>query len=73
MLATNPHHALEEMFTTVNEELLNDYSWDSYLSGTTAVLTILVDNYVHVGHVGDSQLFIVSENDQNWSIRKVTV
>jgi serine/threonine protein phosphatase PrpC len=51
----------------VNEELCNDCSWDSYLSGTTAVIVLIVDDEIHVASVGDSQLFVISD-----SIKKIT-
>jgi serine/threonine protein phosphatase PrpC len=63
---------LTDTFIFVNEEISNDSSWDSYLSGTTAVISVIVDNLLHVGHVGDSQLFVLSQLDDNWSIRKET-
>jgi serine/threonine protein phosphatase PrpC len=61
LIATNPHQAILEIFVAINQDLSNEQSWDSYLSGTTAVVAIIVDNQVHFGSVGDSRLVIISE------------
>ena len=63
-LIEDPQATLKSAFHTVNETLSNDPSWDSYLSGTTAVLALIIDNVLHVAHVGDSRLVLIKhEND----------
>ena len=64
VLAEDPLAALKSAFHTVNETLLNDQSFDSYLSGTTAVVAFIVGNILYVAHVGDSRLVIIKKGDE---------
>lgn len=64
-LLEDPQAALKSAFHTVNETLSNDPSWDSYLSGTTAVLALIIDNVLHVAHVGDSRLVLIKQDDDH--------
>lgn len=69
---TEPHESLVQLFKEVNDEITNDSSWDSYLSGTTAVLAILVEDLLHVAHVGDSRLIIIKKQSEEWSGVQIT-
>lgn len=71
-LLADPLGALKTAFHTVNDNLLNDQSWDSYMSGTTAVLALIMDTILHVAHVGDSRLVIVKREGGAWSGVAVT-
>lgn len=64
VLAEDPLAALKSAFHTVNESLLNDQSFDSYLSGTTAVVAFIVENILYVAHVGDSRLVIIKKGEE---------
>lgn len=71
-IASNPLQALKQAFALVNEELSNDSTWDAYLSGTTAVVAIIVGELVHVAHVGDSRLVLISKHN-SWEAKQITV
>ncbi|KAI8900669.1 phosphatase 2C-like domain-containing protein [Globomyces pollinis-pini] len=62
-LLTNTQEVLKSAFKKVDEMLLNDQTWDSYLSGTTAVILVIINNLVYVAHVGDSRLTIIKKAD----------
>jgi serine/threonine protein phosphatase PrpC len=62
-LDANPAEVLKEIFEMVQEEMVADEAWDSYLSGTTAVIGIVVDGKIHSAHVGDSKLVLVSQKN----------
>lgn len=61
MIKNDALSALKEAFVKVHEKLLSNDKWDPYLSGTTAVIVLMVDNLIHVAHVGDSRLAIVKQ------------
>ena len=71
-LITSPLDALKAAFLAVNETLSADQAWDSYLSGTTAVVALHVGNQLHVAHVGDSRLVIIHDTGSAWSAKQMT-
>ena len=62
LLLATPLKALEAAFTSLHEQLLEESSIDSYLSGTTALVVIVVKNNVYVASVGDCRLVIVKKS-----------
>ncbi|KAI8916162.1 phosphatase 2C-like domain-containing protein [Gorgonomyces haynaldii] len=59
-----PETAFAKAFSKVHETLLVDTSIDSYMSGTTAVVCLVVGSRVFVANVGDSRLIVVSQDGQ---------
>ncbi|KAL2918677.1 hypothetical protein HK105_201511 [Polyrhizophydium stewartii] len=71
-LLADPAQAFKDIYNQIHEELLDDSSIDAYMSGTTAVIVLLVGDKLHVSHVGDSRLVVVSEENGVYSGLQVT-
>ncbi|KAJ3310935.1 hypothetical protein HDV04_004541 [Boothiomyces sp. JEL0838] len=69
----DPLQALKNSFTIVNDNMKQNQAIDTYLSGTTAVISLIIDNNLHVAHVGDSRLAVYKENDTKLSGRLLTI
>ena len=72
-ILTTPVEALTKAFKQVNEMLIEDPSVDSYMSGTTAVIALLVQTRLIVAHTGDSRLIVVESVDGGVKGVQVTV
>lgn len=53
-----PVPQLERVFQQVHNDLVSQESIDTYMSGTTAIVALVVDNTVHVANVGDGRLCV---------------
>ncbi len=69
---SNMKEGFQQVFNIVNEILSNDSTWDSYLSGTTAVLALVIDGKTHVAHVGDSRAVIIHQQGGIWNGTQLT-
>ncbi|KAJ3276099.1 hypothetical protein HDV01_006269 [Terramyces sp. JEL0728] len=69
----DPLQALKNSFTIVNDNMRHNQAIDTYLSGTTAVISLIIDNNLHVAHVGDSKLAIYKENEKKLSGKSLTM
>jgi serine/threonine protein phosphatase PrpC len=67
-----PLDTLKKIFMETNQAMLEDQAWDPYLSGTTAVVAILVNNLLHVANVGDSRLVVVQQVDNRYEALELT-
>jgi serine/threonine protein phosphatase PrpC len=59
---TDLETALKEAFLKVDQLLIDNESIDSFLSGTTAVIAVIMHGYLHVASVGDSRAVLVKNN-----------
>ncbi|TPX57766.1 hypothetical protein PhCBS80983_g03587 [Powellomyces hirtus] len=57
-IAADPVKALKEIFNIVHEKIANNQAIDSYMSGSTASLALIVGTTLMVAHVGDSRIVL---------------
>ncbi|KAI8919612.1 phosphatase 2C-like domain-containing protein [Entophlyctis helioformis] len=72
-ILSNPTEGLKEAYIQVHENLLEDSSIDAYMSGTTAVVALLIENQLLVSHVGDSRLIKISEENGVYTGQQITL
>jgi PPM family protein phosphatase len=67
--AQNPHRKLDECLNWLKKAMHNAHMiqrvanarYDSYESGTTLVLALIVGNWLYVSNIGDSRAYLVSQ------------
>ncbi|KAI8821832.1 phosphatase 2C-like domain-containing protein [Fimicolochytrium jonesii] len=73
ILAGDPKTAFTNVFRLVNEKLEDEQSIDTYMSGSTVALVLLVGETLYVAHIGDSRVVLGrTEAQGGLSLRPLT-
>jgi serine/threonine protein phosphatase PrpC len=64
---------LKTIFDNIQQDIKDDQTWDSYLSGSTAVLGVLCEKTLYTAHVGDSRLVLLSNIEGKLKGQSLTV
>lgn len=64
----DPVGAMRDAYATVNERLTDNQAIDTYMSGSTAALVLIVEGKLVVSHIGDSRV-LLGRRDGNGGFR----
>eukprot|EP00842_Homolaphlyctis_polyrhiza_P004988 jgi/Hompol1/5490/HPOL_000192-RA len=71
-IISDPTTGFVEAYNKVHESLLEDTTADVYMSGTTAVVALLIDDLILVSNVGDSRFVVISEENNILTATQIT-
>ena len=71
-LLSDPKATILKIFDTVHEKLTSEISIDTYMSGTTATISLIIDDVLIVANVGDSRAVLINRTDNKVSTVAIT-
>lgn len=65
LLMDDPEAALKQVFARIHQDLVENQDIDTYMSGTTAIVVLVMDGKLIVSHLGDSRGVLVRREPES--------